>query len=181
METDTGRAPSAVLLNYAQRADLIAGALDPSSFDLAAARAGWQATLARFDEHEAAMVDATRSSLSDEAGSAVGDADLIVPTSLQAGGAVKAGTAQYMAHEIPVEAGRTYSFLVYGDFDGSLSLALFRNGKGVGGAGGGRSFANLVFTADRTETVTLRVIGQSEHPVGYKLYVFSVDAAPGSG
>lgn len=181
MATETGRAPSAVLLNYAQRADLIAGALDPSGFDLEAARAEWRKILARFDAHETAMVETTKTALAEETGAGIGEADLVVPASLQASGAVKAGTAQYQVHDIAVQAGRTYSFLVYGDLDGSLSLALFRDGKGIGGAGGGRWFANIVFTADRDETLQLRVIGEAANPVGYKLYVFSTGKAGEAG
>lgn len=174
MATDTGRAPSAVLLNYAQRADLIAGALDPASFDLAAAQAQWRAILARFDTHETAMVESTSMALAKEAGVTEAAADFVVPASLHANTAVKAGTAQYQVHDVAVKAGETYAFLVYGDLDGSLSLALFRDGKGIGGAGGGRWFANLTFTADKDETIQVRVIGQSSNPVDYKLYVFSV-------
>lgn len=175
MATDTGRAPSAVLLNYAQRVDLIAAALDPALFDVAAARAGWLDVLARFDAHETAMVDSTKTALAKETGGAVGEADLVVPSSLSASSAVRAGTAQYQVHEVAVQAGRTYSFLVYGDLDGSLSMALFRDGKGIGGAGGGRWFANVVFTAERDETIQLRIIGEAANPVGYKLYVFSAE------
>ena len=175
MATDTGRAPSAVLLNYAQRADMIAAALDPSLFDVEAARAGWRDVLARFDAHETAMVETTKIALAEATDGTIGEADLVVPSSLGAGSAVRAGTAQYQIHEVAVEAGRTYSFLVYGDLDGSLSMALFRDGKGIGGAGGGRWFANVVFTAEQNETLQLRVIGEAANPVGYKLYVFSAE------
>jgi hypothetical protein len=175
--TDNGRTPSAVLLNYAQRADLIAAALDPSLFDLDAAHAGWKELLTRFDSHENAMVAATRASLAEATGNPVGEADLVVPASLKGGGAVRAGTAQYRVHQIEVKAGRSYSFLAYGDLDGSISLALFRDGHGISGAGGGRWFANIVFTADKDETLDLRVIGEAANPIGYKLYVFSAEQA----
>jgi hypothetical protein len=176
--TETGRTPSAVLINYAQRADLIAGALDPSTFDLDAARAAWLSLLARFDAHEAAMIAATKASLAESTGNPVGEADLVVPASLQGAGAVRAGIAQYRIHHVEVKAGRTYTFLVYGDLDGSLSLALFRDGKGIDGAGGGRWFSTIAFTADKDETLELRVIGEAANPIGYKLYVFSAEQAP---
>jgi hypothetical protein len=177
VRTETGRTPSAVLINYGQRADLIAAALDPSLFDVDAARAAWQATLARFDSHEIAMVEATRTGLGEATGGVVAEADLILPASLRGAGAVKAGTVQYQVHEIQVRAGRTYSFLAYGDLDGSVTLTLFRDGAGIGGAGGNRWFANTVFTAERDETLELRVLGPSANPVDYKLYVFSAEQA----
>jgi hypothetical protein len=173
--TDTGRTPSAVLLNYAQRADLIPAALDPSLFDLAAARASWEAALARFDAHEVAMVEATQAALAESVGGTVGAADIIVPGSLGGSGAVRAGATVYSTHQIEVVAGRTYAILAYGDLDGSLSLALFRNGKGLGGAGGGRWFANTTFTAEANETIEVRILGPSSAPIDYKLYVFSVE------
>jgi pSer/pThr/pTyr-binding forkhead associated (FHA) protein len=175
--TDEGRTPSAVLLNYAQRADLIPAALDPSLFDLEAARAEWEAALARFDEHEMTMVEAVKGELSEATGAEVGEADLIVPASLAGAGAVRAGTTQYRVHEVEVEAGRTYSFFAYGDTDGSISLTLFRGEEGIGGAGGGRWFAGTTFTADRDETLQVRILGPASDPVDYKLYVFSVDGA----
>ena len=66
VSTGAGRTPSAVLLNYAQRADLVAAALDPSLFDAAAARARWEEMLARFDTHETATVAAARRELEDD-------------------------------------------------------------------------------------------------------------------
>ena len=44
------------MLNYAQRADLIEGVLDPASFDLDAAKAEWKKALALFDSHENTIV-----------------------------------------------------------------------------------------------------------------------------
>ena len=175
--TEAGRTPSAVLLNYAQRADLIAAALDPASFDLEAARADWAAVLARFDAHEVAMVEATRAALAEAAAASVGEADLIQPGSLGGSGTVRAGATLYRTHDIEVVAGRTYSLLAYGDLDGSLSIALFRDGKGLGGAGGGRWFANTVFTAERDETLQLRILGPFSEGsrLDYKLYVFSAE------
>ena len=176
VQTETGRTPSAVLLNYAQRADLIPAALDPSLFDVEAARAGWQAALDRFNEHETAMIATTRAALAEAAGAPVGEADLIVPASLRGAGAVRAGTTQYRVHDVPVEAGRTYSFFAYGDRDGSITLTLFRGEEGLGGAGGGRWFAGTTFTADKDETIQVRVLGPASEPVDYKLYVFSAEA-----
>ena len=176
VETEDGRTPSAVLLNYAQRADLIPAALDPSLFDVEAARADWEETLARFDEHETAMVDATRLALVEATGASVGEADLVVPASLRGAGAVRAGTTQYRIHDVAVDAGRTYSFLAYGDRDGAITLTLFRGEDGLGGAGGSRWFAGTTFTAENDETIQVRVLGPSSDPVDYKLYVFSVEA-----
>ena len=175
VETEDGRTPSAVLLNYAQRADLVPAALDPSLFDVEAARAEWDAALARFDTHETAMVEATKDALADETGVEVGEADLIVPASLAGAGAVRAGTTQYRVHDVEIEAGRTYSFFAYGDREGSITLTLFRGEEGIGGAGGGRWFAGAALTAERDETIQVRILGPSSEPVDYKLYVFSVE------
>jgi hypothetical protein len=121
------------------------------------------------------MVEATRAGLGESVNAPVGEADIIVPGTLGGSGAVRAGATVYSTHDIAVVAGRTYSLLAYGDLDGSLSIALFRDGKGLGGAGGGRWFAGTVFTAERDETLQLRILGPSSAPIDYKLYVFSAE------
>jgi hypothetical protein len=121
------------------------------------------------------MVEATRTALGESVGGTVGEADIIVPGSLTGSGATRAGATVYATHDIEVVAGRTYSLLAYGDLDGSLSIALFRDGKGLGGAGGGRWFAETVFTAEKDETLQLRILGPSSAPIDYKLYVFSAE------
>ncbi len=170
-----GRAPSAVLLNYAQRADLIAGAVDPSSFDVEAERSRWMATLSRFDDYENKVVADAQAALEQQTGKVLSGEMLVQDGSLATGDSVKAGTVQYRNHEVKVEAGKTYSFLVYGDQGSSLSLALFRETTGLGGRGGGRWFSSMTFTAEADETLVLRVIGEAANPVPYKLYVMEAD------
>ncbi len=174
--TDKGRAPSAVLVNFAQRADLVLGVIDPASFDLDGERRFWAEVLPRFDSHEHSVVAAAREALAQAVGGAVAEPKEET-ASLKTGGAVKAGPAQYREHAIDVEAGHTYRFLVYGEQGSTLNLALFRGEDGIDANFGGRSFASLDYTATATETLKLRVVGESARPVGYKLYTFNTGAA----
>ena len=50
---------------------------------------------------------------------------------------------------------------------------LLRDGKGVAAAFGSSWFSNLTYTADRDETLTLRVLGQAKHKVDYDLFTLT--------
>ena len=50
---------------------------------------------------------------------------------------------------------------------------LLRDGKGVAAAYGSSWFSQLTYTADRDETLTLRVLGQAKHQVNYDLFTLS--------
>ena len=176
------RSPSAVLINFAQRADLVYGAADPSLFDLAAARKLWEQVIPRFDKHEVSVVASARQALETEAGGTVAETDKI-EASLKSAAAVRAGPSQYRDHEIQVEAGHTYRFLVYGELGGSLSVLLFRGDQGIDANLGGSSFASLDYAAEKSETLKVRIVGKADNPVAYKLYTFDApttlaDATP---
>ena len=173
---DGARTPSAVMLNYAQRADLIRDVLDPASFDLEAARAEWQKVLAVFDAHEDTVVADAKAALEQKTGGAV-DAKDQQDLSLRTSEAVTIGPTCYREHEVKVAAGHTYTFVAYGDYDGTLNLMLLRDGKGVAAAFGSSWFSNLTYTADRDETLTLRVLGQAKHKVGYDLFTLTGEKA----
>ena len=83
------RTPSAVLINYAQRADIIGGAVDPASFDLAAARAVWEQSLARFSHHEDQLVAAAELALQAETGTRAAVTDAETAATLDGEGSVK--------------------------------------------------------------------------------------------
>ncbi len=165
---DGVRHPSAVMLNYAQRADLIGGVLDPASFDLAAAEAEWQKALAAFDRHENTVIANARAALESKTGGPV-DQVAKIPASLETSEAVTAGPTRYREHEVKVAAGHGYTFVAYGERSGTLNLMLLRDGKGVAAAFGSSWFANLTYVADRDETLTLRVLGQVKHQITYDL------------
>ncbi len=169
---DGGRTPSAVMLNYAQRADLIGGVVDPASFDLAAAKAQWTKVVALFDSHEQTIVAEAQSALEKTTGEPAVELAKI-STSLSSSGSVKAGAVRYRDHEVTVQANHTYTFVAYGEYSGTLNLALFRGDNGITGDFGSSWFSRLTYTADRNETLTLRVIGQSNHPVAYDLFTFT--------
>jgi hypothetical protein len=114
------RSPSAVMLNYAQRADLTKGAIDPASFDLAAAKAEWEKALALFDAHEGTIVADARAALEQKTGGPV-DVKEEQQMSLKASGAVTIGPTCYREHEVKVVAGHSYTFVAYGDYDGTLT------------------------------------------------------------
>ncbi len=166
------RTPSAVMLNYAQRADLIKGVLDPASFDLAAAKAEWQKALSVFDAHEDTVVADAKSALAQKTGAPV-TLDETQQISLKASEAVKIGPTTYREHTVKVMAGHSYTFVAYGDYDGTLNLMLLRDGKGVTAAYGSSWFSTLTYAADRDETLTLRVLGQTQHQVEYDLFTLT--------
>lgn len=166
------RTPSAVMLNYAQRADLIHGVLDPSRFDLTAAKATWEKALKLFDRHEDTVVADARAALEQKTGGAV-DVMAEPPASLKTSEAVTIGPTSYREHEVKVAAGHSYTFVAYGDYVGTLNLMLLRDGKGVGAAYGSSWFSTLSFAAERDETLTLRVLGQAKHQVDYDLFVLT--------
>ena len=85
----------------------------------------------------------------------------------------------YRDHDVQVEAGRHYGFLVYGMPGHSLSLRLFHNGKPIRSGSDGSFFTQFNMTADTSELLQLRVIGLKGDPVAYDLYVF--DAGPATG
>lgn len=172
--------PSAVLINYAQRADLIGGAVDPASFDLMAATAEWRQALARFSRHEQEMVAAAQLALQSETTNRSVVTDTEESASLDGQGSVEKGTVLYREHTLTVVAGRTYTVLVYGEPGSSLSMALFRDGKGFNFASGSRPYSTLTFTAEADGTVQVRVLGASSDPVNYNLHVFSAGPAPAS-
>ncbi len=169
-----GRAPSAVMLNYAQRADLIDGVLNPASFDLEAAKAEWQKTLDLFDGHEKRVVADAEAALKQQTGGTV-EETARVPASLKTSEAVTVGTLSYREHQVPVTAGHSYTFVAYGEYSGTLDLMLLRDGKGVARTRGASWFATLTFTADRDETLTLRVLGQAKHKIDYDLITLTGD------
>ena len=174
--TANGRAPNAVMLNYAQRADLIRGVIDPTAFDLPAEEARWNQVLPRFDSHELTMLADARRTLEQTSGAPVAD-PVEVDASLKAGRTIKLGPALYREHEIAVEAGHTYHIVLYGERGSSLGLTLYRGEEGIDRNFGGRWFASLDYASDRNETLKLRVVGSAETPVGYKLYTFSAPTA----
>ena len=171
---DGGRAPSAVMLNYAQRADLIDGVLNPASFDLEAAKAEWQKALDLFDGHEKRVVTDAEAALQQQTGGTV-EETARVPASLKTSEAVTIGTLSYREHQVPVVAGHSYTFVAYGEYSGTLDLMLLRDGKGVVRTRGASWFATLTYTADRDETLTLRVLGQAKHKVDYDLITLTGD------
>ncbi len=166
------RTPSAVMLNYAQRADLIHAVLDPASFDLEGARAEWQKALALFDAHEDTVVAEARAALEQKTGSAV-EVKNEQQISLKASEAVTVGPTCYREHAVKVAAGHSYTFIAYGDYDGTLNLMLLRDGKGVAAAYGSSWFSSLTYVADHDETLTLRVLGQTKHRVAYDLFTLT--------
>ena len=165
---DGGRTPSAVMLNYAQRADLINGVLDPTSFDLEAAKAEWQKALAAFDKHENTVIASALADLKQKTGGPVDESEK-KPESLKTSEAVTIGTLSYREHPEPMLAGHTYTFVAYGEYSGTLNLMLLKDGKGVAAAYGASWFSSLTYTADRDETLTLRVLGQQKHQIDYDL------------
>ena len=169
---DGGRTPSAVMLNYAQRADLIDAVLDPAGFDLEAARSQWQQALALFDSHEKAIVADARAELEQQTGGTV-EVDQLPQASLKTSEAVTIGPTRYREHQVTVAAGRSYTFIAYGDYDGTLNLMLLRDGKGVAAAYGSSWFARLTHQSDRDETLTLRVLGQAKHQVDYDIFTLA--------
>ena len=170
------RTPSAVMLNYAQRADLIDDLLNPESFDLKAATAAWEEALAVFNDHENSVVADAVAALEQTTGGPV-DTPIKERKSLKSGEAKDAGTVRYLEQEVKVAAGRSYTYIVYGDYNGSLNLMLMRDSRGVTATHGSSWFASLTYTADRDETLTLRVLGQQKHQVDYYLYKLTAQKA----
>ena len=165
---DGVRSPSAVMLNYAQRADLIGDVLDPARFDLAAAKAEWQKALSLFDRHENTVIADARSALEKKTGGGVAESQKL-PGSLKTSEAVTVGTLSYREHPVPVLAGHTYTFVAYGERSGTLNLMLLKDGKGVAAAYGSSWFSTLTYKADQNATLTLRVFGQAKHRINYDL------------
>ena len=173
---DGVRSPSAVMLNYAQRADLINNLIDPGSFDLAAAKTEWENALSLFDSHRNRVIADARATLAKETGGPV-DEEKPISASLKTSEAVEAGTATYRDHAVTVAAGHSYTYIAYGDYDGTLNLMLLRNGKGIDSAFGSSWFSSLTYTADKDETLTLRVLGQTKRKVAYSLYTLAGEGA----
>ena len=170
------RSPSAVMLNYAQRADLIEGLIHPASFDLAAAKIEWQNALSLFDGHRNRVIADARATLAKETGGPV-DEEKPISASLKTSEAVEAGTATYRDHTVTVAAGHSYTYIAYGDYDGTLNLMLLRDGKGIDSAFGSSWFSSLTYAADKDETLTLRVLGQTKKKVAYSLYALTGQGA----
>ena len=133
--------PSAVMLNYAQRADLIRGVLDPASFDLEAAKAEWQKALALFDSHENTVVADARSDAGAEdrrAGRRRRSSRMLAEDQRGGDRSARPAIASTRSRSRPATA---YTFVAYGDYDGTLNLMLLRDGKGVTAAYGSSWFS----------------------------------------
>jgi hypothetical protein len=170
--TNEGRTANAVMINYAQRADLVQGLLDPARFDLAGEQSHWAEVMPRFSAHQTIVLADARHALEMAAGANVTETDPI-KASLKSGRAVKAGPMLYREHAVNVVAGQTYRFVVYGDPGSALRLVLFRGDEGIQEGYGGRWFPMLDYTADKDETLSLRVIGDAAKPVDYELTTLS--------
>ena len=60
----------------------------------------------------------------------------------------------------------------------SVNLALFRDNEALDREFDGRWFASLTYTADKTESLSLRVVGDAENPAErYDIYRFTAPAA----
>ncbi len=175
--TSEGRIPSAVMLNYAQRADLIGGVLDPGTFDAAGERSEWDAALERFNQFKDLVMADARRTLAPGHEGAVRELPPITG-SLTGRDVTRAALLQYRIHKVDVEAGTTYRFLVYGAEGDSVNLALFRDNEALDREFDGRWFASLTYTADKTESLSLRVVGDAEDPAErYDIYRFTAPAA----
>ncbi|MCP4381289.1 MAG: trypsin-like peptidase domain-containing protein, partial [Hyphomicrobiales bacterium] len=171
------RQPSAVLENFGQRIDLLKTGLGSgASFDTAARLAYWKAEiLPRFRRHRQQIYCDTAAALGAAAGETAVDA-FHVSASLKEPDEI-AGTIAYREHVVDVDAGRPYRFLAYGESGRALSTMLLRDGKPVGFAGTGTSFATIDFTSEATEQVTVRVLGQKDDPIDYELFVITTGDA----
>ncbi len=173
------RQPSAVLENFAQRIDLLNAKFNPSdAFDVAATRAYWtNVILPRFSRLRQQIVSDAMSELEAAAPGTKAVETLHLKASLGDPEAVAAGPVAYREHDIPVEAGKRYTILVYGEVGRTVSLRLFRGDKAIGFAGTGTSFASIDFPSDASETLRLRVLGEKENPVDYELFVMTTEDA----
>ncbi|MCB1497901.1 MAG: trypsin-like peptidase domain-containing protein [Bauldia sp.] len=178
---DTGgaRQPSAVLENFAQRADLLNARLDPGvTFNVEDAVAYWHDTvLPRFGRHRQQIVADAAAALEDAAPGQKAVETLHLKSSLGDRDAVAAGPVLYREHEISVEPGKHYSIVAYGELGRPLSIRLFRGDEAVGFAGTGTSFATVEFVGEANETLTVRVLGEKNDPVDYELFVMVAENA----
>jgi hypothetical protein len=176
-KTEDGRTANAVMINYAQRADLVRGIVDQQNFDLAGEEAHWAEVVPRFNQHKTAVLADAVHSL-EQASGATAVEQPPISGSFRSGRAVKAGPMIYREHQVQVVAGQSYRFVAYGDPHNSLSLVLFRGGEGIQNGYGGRWFPMLDYTADRDETLTLRVVGDGNAPPDAAAYELTVLSAP---
>ncbi|WP_421725101.1 trypsin-like peptidase domain-containing protein [Bauldia sp.] len=173
------RQPSAVLENYAQRVDLLEAGLGGAGFDVVGAVTRWKTeVLPRFRRHRQQIYCDTAGALQAATGGAIAEA-LRLAASLKDPDTTAAGPIAYREHSVDVTAGQRYGFLAYGEAGRPVSVLLMRDGKPLGFAGTGSSFATIDYPSEAAEQLTVRILGEKDAPVDYELFVLTNGSAGG--
>lgn len=166
------RSPSAVQINYAQRADVLfplIGGTKP--FDVDLEKTKWARQIGRFNRHRDQLLQEILDEL--QAGSLV-SSQLESAQETVGAGSRKAGPVRYNAHDLSVQAGKSYAFLAYGAPGDSLALALrHANGKEPEFSETTSWFPKIMFQAEADETIEVRIIGRADKESAYSWYVFA--------
>jgi hypothetical protein len=158
--------PSAVLVNYAQRIDLIGDLQSPSAFDVASERAFWQQQIARLGDHHEYAVDeliAEAERQDSREFEAVGE-----PIDQQ----VEQGL-DFSEFELSLEKGRSYAIMAYSA--GAEGVALTVNaGDDELASETGRP-ADVIFKADRDGEAQIVVVTSAAQKSSFELRVYRTD------
>ena len=181
VETAEGIASNAVMRNFGQRIDLLMPLLgETSSFNLADEESRWSLVAERFNNHRNSVIEDTKEHLATKAG---GGSVVEVATfdgSLTAAGVEDNGFQRFIDHQVPVEKGGRYAFLVYGSEGAPLSLIVYRDGETPVADGGAASFASVDTEVKGGGTIRVRVLGLAKNPSEkYTLYVYRAESPAG--
>ncbi len=181
VETAEGIASNAVMRNFGQRIDLLMPLLgETSSFNLADEESRWSLVAERFNNHRNSVIEDTKEHLATKAG---GGSVVEVATfdgSLTAAGVEDNGFQRFIDHQVPVEKGGRYAFLVYGSEGAPLSLIVYRDGETPVADGGAASFASVDTEVKGGGTIRVRVLGLAKNPSEkYTLYVYRAELPAG--
>ena len=181
VETEEGIASNAVMRNFAQRIDLLMPLLgETSSFNLDDETARWSAVAERFNNHRNGVIEDTKEHLSRKTGGGEVVEVATFEGSLTATGVEDNGFQRFIDHEVPIEAGGHYAFLVYGSEGAPVSLIVYRKGETPAADGGAASFASVDAEVKGGGKIRVRVLGLAKNPSEqYTLYVYRAVPPPG--
>jgi hypothetical protein len=179
------RTPSAVLINFAQRADLLAELLSqadaPAGPDPTVA-AYWQAQTDKFaswDRYLGEKIAAFRASFADQAGEPGSEEKVCDKCSLGEGETKTAGPLIRRSVTYAVKAKATYGFIAHAAPNDRIAIGAYSGGKLIGYDDENRNgVPYLIFQAPADGQVEIRVFGPSDDDVTYTLYEFSGERKP---
>lgn len=158
---DSSSTPSAAMVNYAQDSGLVRELIGETSFDMAAAEAGWQHELGKFEDHRQYVLDRFLGDIGKRGSFERIEEPLVQPVE-----------RSLDAHGLPlkVEAGSSYAVLAYSRGAGPVWLRVNQSGREI--ASDNADAASAVFEAKASGDAELLLVTNSEEASSVELFVY---------